>query len=166
VSDPCLIGPQTHRYGDNVRSSWAVVMDLVLRLARLDLLPPSLEHALDHDVWGPLDSPTPAGGYEGSGPGPSDPAAAANGDAAAAAAGGGGDGPSGAAAAAGEGGKGGAAAAAAGATHRARKRSRRYVQTGKASSKSGGVGTGFLRSLIMLQVSWGGGGAESGVSVG
>jgi hypothetical protein len=29
------------------------------------------------------------------------------------------------------------------------------VQTGKASSKSGGVGTGFLRSLIMLQVRWG-----------
>jgi hypothetical protein len=126
-------------------------MDLVLRLARLDLLPPSLEHALDHDVWGPLiDSPTTGDDAAAAAAG-----AAANGDAAAAAAGGGGD----EAAAAGGEAKGqpstAAAAAAAAGAPRARKRSRRYVQTGKASSKSGGVGTGFLRSLIMLQVSLG-----------
>eukprot|EP00878_Enallax_costatus_P015929 GHUV01016699.1.p1 GENE.GHUV01016699.1~~GHUV01016699.1.p1 ORF type:complete len:757 (+),score=260.66 GHUV01016699.1:586-2856(+) len=40
------------RYGDCVRSSWTNVLELVLRLDKLDLLPPALEALLDSDVWG------------------------------------------------------------------------------------------------------------------
>lgn len=41
-----------HRYGDCVRSSWGAVVDLVLRLERLELLPPALDALMDADVWG------------------------------------------------------------------------------------------------------------------
>jgi hypothetical protein len=51
-----------HRYGDNIRSSWSNVLELVLRLDKLDLLPPALEALIDADVWGvgPPGAPSPS----------------------------------------------------------------------------------------------------------
>lgn len=50
-----------HRYGDNIRSSWSNVLELVLRLDKLDLLPPAVEALIDADVWGvgPPGAPSP-----------------------------------------------------------------------------------------------------------
>lgn len=61
------------RYGDCVRSSWTNVLELVLRLDKLDLLPPAVEALLDLDVWG-----VPAAGSaaaEAAAPGQDGPAA-------------------------------------------------------------------------------------------
>jgi hypothetical protein len=40
------------RYGDCLRSSWSNILELVLRLDKLDLMPPALDALLDTDVWG------------------------------------------------------------------------------------------------------------------
>eukprot|EP00775_Hariotina_reticulata_P002968 gene2968-3253_t len=40
------------RYGDCIRSSWSNILELVLRLDKLDLMPPALDALLDSDVWG------------------------------------------------------------------------------------------------------------------
>jgi len=40
------------RYGDCLRSSWSNILELVLRLDKLDLMPPALDALLDSEVWG------------------------------------------------------------------------------------------------------------------
>lgn len=56
-----LLSFDLHRYGDNIRSSWSNVLELVLRLDKLDLLPPAVEALIDADVWGvgPPGAPSP-----------------------------------------------------------------------------------------------------------
>ena len=112
-------------------------MDLVLRLAKLDLLPPALENLLDSELWGAVTPVSEEAGVI--------VIAASNGspgtDVAAAAAGGTGK-------------------AAGGQTLAARARSRRYAASnrsgrGRGGAGGGGMGGGFLRSvtqLIALQV--------------
>ncbi|KAF8061912.1 hypothetical protein HT031_004172 [Scenedesmus sp. PABB004] len=60
----CIIAT---RYGDCVRSSWANVLDLVLRLDRLDLLPPALEALLDTDRRAAAGASRRGGGAGGGG---------------------------------------------------------------------------------------------------
>ena len=65
------------RYGDALRTAWADVVDLAVRLAKLDLLPPALEALLQSEVWG-----GPGDGGGGGGDNAPEAAAAANGSAA------------------------------------------------------------------------------------
>jgi hypothetical protein len=129
------------RYGDCIRSSWSNVLELVLRLDKLDMLPPALEALLDSDVWG-----VPAAGPDGAAAAaalasPPPAAAAANGSAVDASAG-----------------DNAASAAAAGAPARAVGRplkTARQRRAAGASNRRGlgggvGVGSGFLRSVTQL----------------
>ncbi len=50
-----------------MRSSWGAVVELVTRLAKLDLLPPGLESLLENDVWGGAGLAGAPGGNDGGG---------------------------------------------------------------------------------------------------
>jgi hypothetical protein len=126
------------RYGDCIRSSWSNVLELVLRLDKLDMLPPALEALLDSDVWGvPAAGPDAAAAAAAAGSPPAaGVAAAANGGAAVAA-----DAEE-------------AAASPAGAVGRPLRTARQRRAAG-ASNRRGlgggvGVGSGFLRSVTQL----------------
>jgi hypothetical protein len=144
-----------------MRSSWANVLELLLRLDKLELLPPGLEALVDADVWGVGATAGgvsgAAGGARGSNSSGAKPAAPAAAAAAAA--------PAAAAADAGSGGQGQqqqqpSAAAAAKATRPLRSaRQRRAAAGGGGGGGSNargargvgvGVGGAFLRSVTQL----------------
>ncbi|WIA18254.1 hypothetical protein OEZ85_009722 [Tetradesmus obliquus] len=128
------------RYGDCIRSSWSNVLELVLRLDKLDILPPALEALLDSDVWGvPAAGACAAAGPAAAAAAAPAASAAANGSAAA-------DGADTAAA---------AAAPPGGAVGRPLRTARQRRAAGAGSRRGGlgggvGVGSGFLRSVTQL----------------
>lgn len=137
------------RYGDCVRSSWTNVLELVMRLDKLDLLPPSLEALLDSDVWG-VPAATAAAGAGTTAAGADAPPA--NGTLPSAAATKHNEGTAtGAAAAAGEVAEKGPASPG-GAVGRPLRSARQRRAAGASSRRNlgGGVGGGFLRSVTQL----------------
>jgi hypothetical protein len=153
------------RYGDNIRSSWSNVLELVLRLDKLDLLPPALEALIDADVWGvgPPGVPSPSKLAPGQLPAahtagleaaPGSAAADANGASTAAGAVGVQQGTDAAAAAAGQQQLGAAAPLSPAVSRPLQSARQRRAAVGASGSRgrSGGVGVGgaFLRSVTQL----------------
>lgn len=149
----CNQRTNTRRYGDNIRSSWSNMLELVLRLEKLDLLPPALEALIDADVWGvgPPGAPsptklTPAQLSAAPGAGAAAAANGASAAAAAAAAGAGTPGP----ATAGQQQPGAAGSPAVRRPLQSARQRRAAAGTSGSRGRGGGVGGGFLRSVTQL----------------
>jgi hypothetical protein len=144
----------TCRYGDNIRSSWSNMLELVLRLEKLDLLPPALEALIDADVWGvgPPGAPSPTKLTPAQLPAGAGAATAAANGASAAAAGASTPGPAAAAAAGQQQQQPGVAAGSPAVSRPLQSARQRRAAAGTSGSRGrgGGVGGGFLRSVTQL----------------